>query len=229
MASETRTILKNLSVDCIVFGFQNPDLEVLLIQLNVEPEKGQWALPGGNISVDEDLDQAAARVLEELTGVKNIYMEQVAAFGCIDRFPLHRVVTFSYYALINPEHYYLKAGIKAKAVKWFRINEVPKLAFDHNQILENALNRLRARVRYRPIGFELLPKKFTLTHIQNLYQSILGHDLDKRNFRRKILKMNLITKLNELQEGVAHRMPQLFSFDKRTYVKLRKNGFNFEL
>lgn len=223
------TILKNLSVDCVVFGFQNPDLEVLLIKLDVDPERGSWSLPGGNILLDEGLDNAAARVLEELTGVNDIYMEQVSAFGAVDRFPLHRVVTFTYYALINPELYMLKAGIKASDVKWFRINEVPEMPFDHNQILESALNRLKARVRYRPIGFELLPKKFTLTHIQNLYQSVLGHNLDKRNFRRKIMKMNLISKLDEQQRGVAHRLPQLYSFDKRTYVKLRKNGFNFDL
>lgn len=229
MFSNNPEILKNLSVDCVVFGFQNPDLEVLLIQLDVEPERGRWALPGGNIHMDEGLDQAAARVLEELTGVKKIFMEQVAAFGNVSRFPLHRVVTFTYYALINPEHYFLKAGTKAQAVQWFRIDDIPDLPFDHNQILETALKRLRKRVRYRPVGFELLPKKFTLTHIQNLYQSILGSELDKRNFRRKILKMNLITKLGERQTGVAHRMPELFSFDKRTYVKLRKNGFSFEL
>ncbi|MCB0283094.1 MAG: NUDIX hydrolase [Calditrichaeota bacterium] len=225
----TNSILKNLSVDCVVFGFQNPDLEVLLIKLDVDPERGSWALPGGNILMDEGLNNAAARVLEELTGVNEIYMEQVAAFGAVSRFPLHRVVTFTYYALINPELYMLKAGIKASDVKWFKISEVPSMPFDHNQILAAALNRLKARVRYRPIGFELLPKKFTLTHIQNLYQSILGHDLDKRNFRRKIMKMNLISKLDEQQRGVAHRLPQLYSFDKRTYVKLRKNGFNFDL
>lgn len=229
MSSDAPEILKNLSVDCVVFGFQNPDLEVLLIRLDVEPERGRWALPGGNICMNEGLDQAAVRVLEELTGVRNIYMEQVSAFGSVNRFPLHRVVTFTYYALVNPEDYYLRAGIKASAVKWFRIGDVPELPFDHDQILSNALNRLKERVRYHPVGFELLPKKFTLTHIQNLYQSILGHELDKRNFRRKILKMNLISKLDEHQKGVAHRLPQLFSFDKRTYVKLRKNGFNFEL
>ena len=182
---DNQHILKNLSVDCVIFGFQNPDLEILLVQLDVDPERGSWALPGGNILENEGLDGAANRVLEELTGVSNIYMEQISAFGNVDRFPLHRVVTFTYYALINPEHYHLKAGIKASAVKWFPINEVPALPFDHEQILERALKRLRTRVRYRPIGFELLPKKFTLTHIQNLYQSILDHELDKRNFRRK--------------------------------------------
>ena len=222
-------ILKNLSVDCVIFGFQNPDLEVLLIKLDVDPERGSWALPGGNILEDEGLDDAAARVLEELSGVKNIYMEQVSAFGNVDRFPLHRVVTFTYYALINPELYHLKAGIKASAVQWFRLDDIPDLPFDHNQILTKALKQLRTRVRSKPIGFELIPKKFTLTHLQNLYQSILGHELDKRNFRRKILNMNLITNLGERQKDVAHRLPQLFSFDKRTYVKLRKNGFNFEL
>jgi 8-oxo-dGTP diphosphatase len=222
-------ILKNLSVDCVVFGFQNPHLQVLLINLNVEPAKGQWALPGGNVFINEDLDQSAARVLEELTGVKNIYMEQVAAFGEIDRYPEVRIITISYCALIKPERFKLSPGTQTSEVKWFRLKDIPPLAYDHNKILNQALKQLKKNIRYRPIGFELLPKKFTLTDLQTLYESILERQLDKRNFRKKILSMTLLKKLGEKKTGVAHRRPHLYRFDKKNYEMLKQKGFNFEL
>ena len=229
MTAVKTEILQNLSVDCVIFGFQNSSLEVLLIKLNVDPAKGQWALPGANIHIDEDLDQSAARVLEELTGVKNIFMEQLAAHGEINRYPNVRIITISYCALIKPEQFKLSPGIQVSEVKWFQLGKVPQLAYDHQKILDQALNQLKKNIRYRPIGFELLPKKFTLTDLQTLYESILERQLDKRNFRKKILAMSLLKKLDEKKTGVAHRRPHLYSFDKKNYKMLKQKGFNFEL
>lgn len=222
-------ILKNLSVDCVIFGFKKQQLNVMLIKLNVEPGKGEWALPGGNIRLDEDLDEAAQRVLFELTSVENLYMEQLYSFGDVNRFPLFRVITIAYYALVKPERYKLFPGPKASEVKWFNLDEIPPLPFDHDNILKEALKQLRKNIRYNPIGFELLPKKFTLTELQSLYECILNRELDKRNFRKKILSMNLLEKLDEKQMDVAHRRPHLYRFEKKNYQKLKQSGFNFEL
>ncbi|MCB0283095.1 MAG: NUDIX hydrolase [Calditrichaeota bacterium] len=222
-------ILKNLSVDCVIFGFKKQQLNVMLIKLNVEPGKGEWALPGGNILLDEDLDEAARRVLYELTSVENLYMEQLYSFGDVDRFQLFRVITIAYYALVKPEKYKLFPGPKASDVKWFNLSEIPLLPFDHDNILQEALKQLRKNIRYNPIGFELLPKKFTLTELQSLYECILNRELDKRNFRKKILSMNLLEKLDEKQMDVAHRRPHLYRFDKKNYQRLKQSGFNFEL
>ena len=229
MTSVEENILKNLSVDCVIFGFKNQELNVLLIKLNVDPSKGEWALPGGNIKIDEDLDEAARRVLFELTSVENLFMEQFYTFGDVNRFPLFRVITIAYYALVKPERYKLFPGPKASEVKWFKMQEIPVLPFDHDNILREALKQLQRNIRYNPIGFELLPKKFTLTELQSLYECILGYELDKRNFRKKILSMNLLKKLDEKQMDVAHRRPHLYSFDKKNYKLLKQRAFNFEL
>ena len=229
MISAGNNLLKNLSVDCVIFGFKNKKLNIMLIKLDVEPGKGNWALPGGNIKSEEDLDEAARRVLLELTSVEKIYMEQLYSFREVDRFPLFRVITIAYYALVKPEKYKLYPGPKASDVKWFRISEVPDLPFDHNKIVSEALKQLKKDIRYKPVGFELLPKKFTLTDLQNLYECIMGHELDKRNFRKKILSMHLLEKLDEKQTGVAHRRPNLYKFDKKNYKILKQKGFNFEL
>lgn len=221
--------LKHLSVDCVIFGFKKSELNILLIKLDVEPGKGHWALPGGNIKTDEGLDEAAHRVLKELTSVEKVYMEQLYSFGNLDRFPLFRVITIAYYALVKPERYRLSPGPKASEVRWFPIKQIPELPFDHDHILKEALKQLKRNIRYKPIGFELLPKKFTLTEIQTLYECILGRELDKRNFRKKILSMNLLEKLSEKQTDVAHRRPFLYRFDRKSYEKLKLQGFNFEL
>lgn len=222
-------IIKNLSVDCVIFGFEKSELKVLLVKLNVEPCKGEWALPGGNVKFDEDLEHAAQRVLEELTGVKNLYMEQVKTFGSVDRFPLFRVITIAFYSLVKPEQYILHPGPKATEAKWFSISEISNLPFDHNEILAQAIRKLQTKVRYEPIGFELLPKKFKLSQLQDLYESILDVKLDKRNFRKKLLSMNLLVQLNETEQDVAHRAARLFKFDKKIYSSLQEKGLNFEL
>ena len=229
MSHILKDIVKNLSIDSVVFGFENQNLEVLLVKRAIKPNKGKWALPGGFIKKREKIVDAGQRILEETTGIKNIYLEEVGVFDEIDRFPLRRVFTIAHFALVSPENYALHPGIDTSAVQWFRINELPILPFDHEQILHAALDKLRTRVRYKPIGFELLPEKFTLPRLQKLYEVILGKKLDKRNFRKKITKMNLLKKLNEKDKGNIRRAANLYKFDKNTYNKLKEKGFIFEL
>jgi 8-oxo-dGTP diphosphatase len=217
------------SVDNIIFGFDQDKLKVLLIRRNEEPFAGYWALPGDLVRPDEDLDGAALRVLEQLTGVKDVYLDQVHTFGEIDRHPLGRVITIAYYSLINIKNVYIKAASFADQVAWKEVRAIDKLAFDHNKIMEACLKRLRKDVKLRPIGFELLPEKFTLTELQRLYEAVLEEDLDKRNFRKKILSMNILKTLHELQSGVAHRPAKLYSFDGDKYLEAKENGFVFAL
>lgn len=218
-----------LSIDAVIFGLDNGKLKILLIKRAIEPARGMWALPGGFVLKDEDLDAAARRTLEYMTGINNIFMEQVYTFGQLNRFPEHRVVTIAYYALINYTLDNLRAGHDATDINWFEIDDVPELVFDHRYILDTTLHFLRAKVRTEPIGFELLPDKFTLTQLQGLYQTVLGTTFDTRNFRKKLLKMNLLLPLEETQIGVAHRAARLYSFNKETYEKLKEKGFTFEL
>lgn len=229
MSHQTENIIQNLSIDCVVFGFENSRLEVLLIKRKLEPEKDKWALPGGFILKDESLDDAAVRILEETSSVKNIYLEQIHTFGDVNRYPLRRVITIGYYALIDPDKHSLKPGIDTTDVKWFPVNDLPEVPFDHNEIIDAALEKLRKQVRTEPVGFELLPKKFTLTQLQILYESILGTQLDKRNFRKKILGLKILIALDEYQKSVAHRAARLYKFDTRRYKKLSKKGYNFEI
>jgi 8-oxo-dGTP diphosphatase len=217
------------SVDNVIFGFDEGDLKVLLIKRGAEPYKGKWALPGDLVYPNEDLDAAAARVLEELTGLRDVYLEQVKAFGAVNRHPLGRVITVAHYSLIRISKYLVTPASFAQKARWHSIREVTELAFDHDQILKACFHRLKQQVRYRPIGFELLPPKFTLTELQHLYEAILETELDKRNFRKKILSMNLLIDLNETQEGVAHRPAKLYEFDRDLYERLVEEGFSFEL
>ena len=218
-----------LTLDCVIFGFQAEQLQVLLVKWDAESREELWALPGGFPKKGIDLDASANIVLENLTAVSNLFMEQLYAFGKANRVQTHRAITIAYYALISPELYQLKAGPEGRAVKWFSIHELPTLIYDHAQILFVGLKRLKKKVREEPIGFELLPEKFTLTQIQSLYEAILESKLDKRNFRKKLLKMNLLTKLQEMQKGVAHRAARLYSFDKENYETLKEKGLNFDL
>ncbi len=219
-----------LTVDCVVFGLDEQDsLKVILIQRKLPPFQGQWALPGGFVHLDETLEQAAWRELQEETGIQNVFLEQLYTFGDLNRDPRERIITVTYYALVNLGEYHLKATTDAADAAWFAIDNLPKLAFDHSEIFQTALNRLRGKIRYEPIGFELLPKKFTLSQIQKLYETVLGQKLDKRNFRKKILKMNLLRELDEVQTDVAHRAARLYQFDEAKYEQLKQQGFNFEL
>jgi 8-oxo-dGTP diphosphatase len=178
----------SLTVDCVVFGLDDRDLlKVMLIERNLTPFKGSWALPGGFVRLDESLEEAARRELQEETGIEKVFLEQLYTFGEINRDPRDRVVTVAYYALVNLWEHRLYAATDASDAAWFPVSQLPPLAFDHHKIVQVALTRLKGKVRYEPIGFELLPKKFTLSQLQKLYETILEKPLDKRNFRKKIL------------------------------------------
>jgi 8-oxo-dGTP diphosphatase len=230
MAEFSTAFFRNaVTVDNVIFGFDESDLKVLIIQRGTEPHTGLWALPGDFIYPDEDIDDAAARILFELTGIKEVYLEQVRTFGQVNRHPLGRVVTTAYYSLVKTSAISIKPASFAQAVKWVKVANIQDLAFDHNTILTACFDALKQRVRVRPVGFELLPPKFTLTELQHLYEAILEFELDKRNFRKKILSMDLITDLNLLQENVAHRPARLYAFNQSRYEKLVAEGFNFEV
>ncbi|MEG8948133.1 NUDIX hydrolase [Rosettibacter firmus] len=229
MSHILKDVIKNISIDCVIFGFENSTLEVLLIKRAIKPEKGKWALPGGFVKKNELIRNAAQRILEETTGVKNIYLEEITIFDGINRYPLRRVFTIGYFALIKPEQYKLSTGIDTSEVKWVKLSELPELPFDHNEIVKVALEKLRTRIRYRPIGFELLPEKFTLTQLQTLYEVILGKKLDKRNFRKKLMNMNLLKKLKQTSTNGKRRPAFLYKFDKKNYERLKEKGFIFEL
>jgi 8-oxo-dGTP diphosphatase len=218
-----------LTVDCVVFGFDEGELKVLLIERGLEPFKGKWALPGGFVRVNETLDDAARRELEEEAGLRYVFLEQLFTFGALDRDPRERVVSVAYYALVKLAAHETKAATDAADARWFPVSKVPKLAFDHAGILATGLARLKSKVRYEPIGFELLPPKFTLSQLQHLYEAVLENDLDKRNFRKKVLSLGLLVSLKESQMSGRHRPAQLFRFDADKYEKLKKRGFNFEV
>jgi len=218
-----------LTVDCVVFGFDEGDLKLLLIQRGLEPFAGKWALPGGFVRVEESLDEAALRELQEETGVSKVYLEQLYTFGEPKRDPRERVVTVAYYALVKLSDYRIKGATDARNAAWFDINDLPRVAFDHEKIIDAALQRLKGKVQYEPLGFELLPPRFTLTQLQHLYEIILEMPLDKRNFRKKILGMNLLIETDEIEQDVAHRAARLYRFDETKYRQLKKKGFNFEL
>ena len=216
-----------VTVDCILFGLDGSNLlKVLLILRRNQPFKDRWALPGGFVGIDETLEAAALRELEEETGVKDVFVEQLYSFGDPGRDPRGRVISIAYYALVNLEAHPVKAADDARSVHWFETGNLPPLAFDHEQILRIATERLRAKVRYQPLGFELLPEKFTLTQLQNLYESVLGISapLNKRNFRTRILRMGVLREVGK-QKDVPHRPAKLYSFDKKRYQKLVRDRY----
>lgn len=217
------------SVDCVIFGFDEGQLKVLLIERGAEPYLGYFALPGDLVYPTEGLDVAAKRVLKELTTLEDVYLDQVKAFGGVDRHPLGRVITIGYFSLIKIDKYKLGASSWAKQAAWHPVNALPKLAFDHLEILNSCRAALEEKVRTRPIGFELLPEKFTLRELQALYESLLEKNLDTRNFRKKVLSTGLLVALDEMQKGVAHRPAKLFRFDHDAYQALSRGGWNFDL
>lgn len=218
-----------LTVDCSVFGVDDDELKVMLIQRDQPPFAGQWALPGGFVHLDETLEESALRELEEETGLRKVFLEQLYTFGAIDRDPRERVVSVAYYALVKLADHPVHAATDARDAAWFGVHDVPSLAFDHEEILQVALERLRGKLRYQPIGFELLPRKFTLSQLQKLYEIVLEREIDKRNFRKKVLSMDLLVETDEVEQDVAHRAARLYRFDEKKYQRLAKAGFNFEL
>ena len=218
----------DFSVDCVIFGFDEEGLKVLLVERNEPPYEGWKAIPG-NLAYDiEGIDDAAQRVLYELTGLKNIFLEQFYSFGRIDRHPQGRVITVAYYSIIkrtgNGLHPVTSYTRKAF---WCPAGKIPRLAFDHNEIVGKALHTLQHKVQYEPVGFELLPEKFTLTQLQHIYEAVLNKQIDKRNFRKKMLRYGLLQELKQKQKGVSHRAAAYFKFNKRRYENLRKKGFIF--
>jgi ADP-ribose pyrophosphatase YjhB (NUDIX family) len=247
MTKTGRDIQPTISVDCVIFGFSSNQLKVLLIERNYTDRSGidfkDHKLPGDFITIDEDLDQAAYRTLEELTGLKDIFLKQFAMFGKPDRISKHldrdwlldttgqeiqRVVTAAYYSLINIDDADSDFALKNNAY-WMDVKRIPKLAFDHADIIERGLKHLQLSLRNEPIGFEMLPEKFTIRELQSLYEVILDSSLDNRNFRKKILKSRYLVQLDEKQSGVAHKPAYFYRFDRDIYEKNRKEslGFNF--
>lgn len=218
-----------LTVDCVVFGLDDADLKVLLIQRGVAPFKGSWALPGGFVHVDETLEEAARRELEEETGLRNVFLEQLYTFGDLKRDPRERIISVAWYALVNLRDHKVQAATDAGEAAWFSLDDLPTLAFDHAEILEVAQQRLRGKVRYVPIGFELLPRLFTLTQMQRMYEKILDRALDKRNFRKKVLGMGVLEETDQVQQDVAHRAARLYRFNEAAYKRMVKQGINFEI
>jgi len=223
-----KSVIEGISIDCVIFSFDKKNLEVLLVQHAEGQSIGKWGLLGGHLELEESIDDAALRILYELTSLDNIYLEQLKAFTDPDRVSNTRVITVGYYTLVNREDYNIQASVSVIEAKWFKINEIPNLIFDHNEILNFSLMQLRNRVRQAPIGFNLLPEKFTLLQLMHLYEELLGMELDKSNFRRKILHMKLLVALDEKQQDVSHRAAKLYKFDPEIYKKLTEKGFNFE-
>ncbi|MEL0455858.1 NUDIX domain-containing protein [Flavobacteriaceae bacterium SZ-1-7] len=217
-----------LAVDCIIFGFDDEDLKVLLIQRDFEPEKGKWSLMGGFLKQNETLDDAAERILHRLTGMHDIYMEQLYAFSEVNRDPVARTVSTSYYAIINIEKHNEEL-IENFNAKWFSLSEVPKLIFDHDEMLDKAIKRLRRRTSINPIGFELLPEKFTMRQLQKLYEAILDKKLDKRNFINKIRSMDILIKLDEKDMTSSTKGSYLHMFDQEKYIEKNDNDFYLKL
>ena len=217
-----------VAVDCIIFGFDDRQLKLLLIKRNFQPQKGKWSLVGGFLDAEESLDQSALRILNTLTGLNDIYLEQLYTYGETKRDPGERVLSTAYYALINAEDYHLPINRESSA-KWFPIEKIPSLIFDYNIMVDKAMRRLKRKSLSQPIGFELLPGKFTIPQMQKLYEAIHQRDLDKRNFRKKILSMGLLKKLEEKQKSGSRKGAFFYRFDKEKYDDLVSRGFHFEI
>lgn len=218
----------HVAIDCIIFGFDKDKLKLLLIKRKFEPEIGKWSLMGGFVEENESLDDAVKRILFKLTGLENIIMEQLFTYGEIDRDPGERVISVAYFAVIKTDDYTNKLGSKYGA-KWEELTYIPDLIFDHNLMVKKALKRLRRSAKYQPIGFEILPEKFTIPQLQKLYEAIYQKELDKRNFRKKILSMNLLLKLDEKEKKYSRKGAYYYKFNKEKYDDLISKGYNFEI
>lgn len=212
-----------VALDGIIFGFNRKELKLLLIKRDFEPKKGCWSLMGGFLQSDESLDEAASRILTKLTGLKNIYLEQLYGFGELDRDPVERTISIAYYSLINI-HDHDKELEEKYSARWFSVNKLPDLIFDHQEMVEAAKARLRYKAARQPVGFELLPDKFTLPELQKLYEAIYETKLDKRNFRRRILSMNVLEKTDEKQKKFSKKGAFLYKFDNDKFIKQKASS-----
>jgi 8-oxo-dGTP diphosphatase len=218
-----------LTVDAAVFGYEDGNISVLLIKRKYEPFKGEWAVPGGFVLEQESLEEAVQRELQEETGVVINYLEQLYTFGNPDRDPRSRVVSIAYVGLVRPNTFKISASTDAEKVQWFNINELPRLSFDHEEILNKAIERLHGKITYEPIGFELLDKKFPFSDLEKLYTTLLGREIDRRNFRKKIVGLNILDELDEKVSKGSGRPANLFQFNQNRYFQLKKEGIIFEI
>ena len=224
-----------VTTDSVVFGFDGKALNVLLIQRGLEPYKNMWALPGGFMRPDDVSAQACAyRELHEETDVDDIYMEEMQTFSDCNRDPRERVITIAFFALVVKDRYHVKGGDDASNAEWFLVKDLPELAFDHRAIIQLALERLRQRIHFEPIGFHLLDKEFTMPQLHNIYKAILDPPeedtklSDRRNFHKKMLKLGYIKETGKKVTGNAHRSPKLYTFDEEAYQRAKKIGMRLE-
>ena len=213
-----------IAVDVVLFTIQGGTLKVLLVKRERPPYRGAWALPGGLVGHDESVDSAALRELQEETNIGNIYLEQLYTFGEPTRDPRGRIITVAYYALVNWQRFQLKARQRVTEANWFAVKRLPALAFDHQQIVDYALERLRNKINYTTVGFQLLPRQFTLTELQRSYEVLLGQRLDKRNFRRKMLQLGILKGMREFKANGRQRPARLYTFTEPKVVKLQEKG-----
>jgi len=220
-----------VAVDAVVFGYTSKEgLSVLLIKRNIKPYKDSWALPGGLVGDDESLEDAIQRELKEETGISINYLEQLYSFGKPGRDPRNRVISITYYGLVKPDAFEIKADTDASDVAWFNIKNLPPLAFDHDQIVNVAHDRLKGKILYQPIGFELLEEKFPFSELEKLYMAVLDRAIDRRNFKKKVIKFGFLEETNEKQAlNGAGRPGNLFRFNEEKYYQLQKQGINFEV
>lgn len=207
-----------VSVDCIIFGFDQGALKLLLLKRNFEPAMGRWSLMGGFVQEGESVDAAAKRVLAELTGLEDVYMEQVGAFGTVDRDPGERVISVAYYALVNVNEYDREL-VQQHNAYWTHIDALPPLIFDHPEMIRKARELMKHKASYKPIGFNLLPALFTLSQLQSLYEAIYGESIDKRNFRKRVAEMDFIEKTNQIDKSGSRRGAYLYQFNDKAYLK----------
>lgn len=215
-----------VTTDCVIFGFDGERLQVLLIERGIEPYKGKWAFPGGFLKMDETAEEGARRELKEETGLDGAYMEQFHTFSAPERDPRERVITIACYALVKIQE--VKGGDDAASARWFPLDDIPSLAFDHDYILRMATQRLREQIHFQPIGFELLPEKFTLKELQLLYEAILGINFDRRNFSKKMMHLEILTDLEETVWPTPKREAKLYKFNAEKYEELKRKGFRLE-
>ncbi|MCM1312521.1 MAG: NUDIX hydrolase [Bacteroides sp.] len=215
-----------VTTDCVIFGFDGTQLQVLLIERGIEPFKGRWAFPGGFLKMDESAEEGARRELLEETGMEADFMEQFHTFSDPSRDPRERVITIAYYALCKIQK--VKGGDDAAKARWFGLDEIPQLAFDHDRILRHAISVLRERIHFRPIGFDLLPAKFTMKELQSLYEAILNVKFDRANFTKKMNTLNILTMLDETVKPTPKREAHLYCFNEEGYNEMKKKGFRLE-
>ena len=217
-----------VAVDCIIFGFDKERLKLLLFKRKVKPFKSKLSLIGSFVNRNEDVGSAANRVLKEYTGLTDVFMEELGCYGKIERDPAARVISIAHFALIRLKEQEIELAESHEA-HWFDIDDIPELILDHNDMVNHALEKLRRKARYQPIGFELLPEKFTIPQLKLFYDAIYQKDLDRRNFRKRILTMNILKKLDEKDKSTSKKGAFLYQFEKQKYQQLVAQGFNFEL